>query len=378
MIRIRNIFFCIILILGSTSCIEFFRPDLEGANTKKYVVDGLITDQEGFQMVYVSITSSLDKPKINPLQFCTVEIVDNLGNIFKLTEFEKGKYKVWIAKQFLVPGNSYKVNVVTATGLEMVSDFDQMPDCPEIDSIYYKRKDLPTTDPFKTIQAIQFYVDFDRKNTNSNYYYWEIDETWEHHAVFPITWYSISYDSPLIHSFPPDYSRFICWTTERVKDVFTLTTENIIQSKYIGNPLQVVDNQTQKLTFCYSALIHQFAISKQAFGYLDKLRINSNEQGGLYNTQPLRIKGNIKSTTNPELEVLGFFGASSVRSKRVIVRNVENLDVMEPSCAPPDIPGTLYKYFVADESGKLHGYFEACMECDYLSGTTVKPSYWPY
>ncbi len=378
MIRISRILLVVILLIGFASCVELFRPDLGSSDVVKIVVDGEVTDQEGFQIVSVSTTSPLNKPDFAPLSFCKVKIVDDLGNEFILTEYVKGRYRVWVGKEYLSPGRSYQVKVITASGIEIVSDFDKMPEPAEIDSVHYKRKDFPTSNPNLTIQAVQFYIDITRKNTSSNYYRWDIDETWEHHAVYPITWYSITYDSPLQHYFPPNYSRFICWTTERIKNIYTFSTENTKQTKYIGIPIQIVDNQTQKLTFGYSALIFQHALSESAYEYCERLRINSNEQGGLYSTQPLRIKGNLKSTTNPELEILGFFSASSVKTKRIFVRNVENFDVYEPSCAPPDLPGTRYRYFIMDESMILHGYFEACFECDYLSGSTEKPSFWPY
>lgn len=374
--RNRVYFFFAVIITVFSSCIEFFHPDLGGTPARKYVVDGQVTDQEGYQTVYLSTTSSLEMPNINTLSNCDVKIIDNNGNEFKLEEFKWGQYRVWMKQADLQYGNSYKLRILTPSGIEIVSDFDQMPESPEVDSIYFERRDYPTTDPLKVVQGIQFYVDFDRKNTNSHYYRWEIDETWEHHSVYPITWYLGKKNWELAS--PPDYSRFVCYTTERMKDIFTLSTENIVQNKFHMQPLQIVDNLTQKLTFCYSSLVYQYAISKEAFKYWDMLRINNSKQGGLYSPQPLRIKGNLKSTTNPELEVLGFFSASSIKTKRIIIRNVENFNVCEPSCAPPYIPHTPepHKYEIAI-NGVRYIIIDACVECDYMSGSTVKPSYWP-
>ena len=85
----------------------------------------------------------------------------------------------------------------------------------------------------------------------------------------------------------------------------------------------------------YSLLINQFALSEAAFSYWDQLRINSVNQGGLYEKQPLSIKGNLHNNTNPDQEVLGFFSASSVKSKRIFVKAVKNFEFdFSTYCAP--------------------------------------------
>lgn len=361
-----------------SSCIDFFRPNLGNQVIAKYVVDGLVTDQEGYQTVSVSSSSTIDKPNYKPLSNCIVKIIDNHNNEFKLDEYKFGQYRVWIGKEYLKAGNSYMVSVLTSSGVEIVSDFDLMPECPEIDSIYYHRKDYPTTDPAKIIQGIQFYVDFDRKKTNSHYYRWEIDETWEHHAVYPRTIY-LDKNGRMQNSFPPDYSMFICYTTERIKKIFTLSTKNIVQDKITMSPLHVVDNLSQRLTFCYSILVNQYSLSESAFRYWDQLRINTTEQGGLYSTQPLRIKGNLRNKSNSDIVVLGFFAASgSTKPKRIIVRNVENFIVYEPNCIDPlAMISYPYRYFI-NIDGKIYGLFDDCVECFYMSGSVNKPDFWPY
>lgn len=373
-----SILYVVILVSGSSSCIEFFHPDLDSSSGAKYVVDGQVTDQEGYQTVSVSMTSSMEKPNFNPVSFCDVNIIDNQGNTFQLKESikERGFYSVWMGKDNIKPGISYQVKIMTPTGVEIVSDFDQLQECPKIDSVYYIRKDYPTPDPDKTIQGLQFYIDF-KINTKSQFFRWEVIETWEHHAVYPITWYKDANGNFIKYNPYPNYSKFTCWTTEKVKNIFTLSTENVTQSNFTMKPLNYVGNQTQRLTYCYSMLVNQYAVSESAFKYWEVLRKNSEDQGGLYNTQPIRIKGNLRSTANPDLEVLGFFCANSVRSKRIFVLRPTDIDVLFPSCAPPSIY-TDDHYKIEDDEGKPIPVGDGCVECYYLSGTTVKPNYWPY
>jgi hypothetical protein len=375
--RTKYIFILIILMVGFSSCIELYNPDLGSSSIVKYVVDGQITDQEGYQKVSISISSTFENPDFTPLSYCQVKIIDNLGNSFDLEETGWGNYRVWMGQEYLKAGNSYQVNITTPSGIVIVSDYDQMPECADVDSIYYSRKDIPTTNPSITYQGIQFNVDVDKKNTNSNYYRWEVEETWEHHAIDPIIYYLTRLGVQKAE--PPDYSRFICWTTRKLTDVYTLTTENFTGVKYTMKPLNIIDNTTQRLNFGYSLLVYQYAISEPAFSYWDKLRINSTQQGGLYNTQPLRIKGNLRSTTNPDLDVLGFFSATSVKTKRIFAHDIPNFVKFIPSCIPPHLPEPRegYKYMV-EINGVMYVQDPGCVECDILSGTTVKPNFWPY
>lgn len=373
----RNIPLFIILSTLS-SCIEPFSPSLGNQSTAKYEINGVITDQEGYQTVSVSMTSTFENPNYSPLSFCDVKILDNNGHVFQLTESTGGEYKAWIEKEYLVPGNSYQVKVITPSGVEIISDLEKMTECANVDSVYFIRKDMPTTDPNSPLKGIQFYIDLKGKDTDSRYYRWEVEETWEHHAVYPKTIYVKQFGG-IDTCFPPDYSRFICWTTQKLKNIFTLSTDNIGQNKATMQPLNFVDNQTQRLKYGYSLMIHQFTLSEAAFKFWDNLRINSSKQSGLINSQPLRVKGNLKSTTNPELDILGYFSASSVKTKRIFVRNVDNLEVPDPTCIPPRLPtprDSGVKYYLSID-GVLYVIESTCVECDYKDGVTLKPDFWP-
>jgi len=379
MIRIRNYIYIFFFISSLSSCIEPFSPNIGGQVDPKYVVDGLITDKEGYQTVSISMTSTIDKPEFNPMSNCTVKIIDNLGNTFNLDESDKGVYRVWMAKEYLVPGNAYQVKIVTESGVEIESDFDLMPECPDIDSIYYTRKDYPTNNPYKPKQGFQFYINYDGKDTKSRFVRLQITETWEHRATYPKDLYWNG--SNIVKFFPPDYSKFYCWSTQKLNNIYTLSTENLSQNKFLKYQLHYVDNQTQRLTFCYSLLVEQFALSDASYRFWDKLRINSNDQGGLYSTQPLQIKGNLRSTTNPELEILGFFSASSLKTKRIFVKNVQGITLQYPECivrpqGKGDLQPNLPQYLI-----NLDGFIQIehykCVECDYAGGSTIKPDYWP-
>jgi len=282
---------------------------------------------------------------------------------------------------------SFKVDILTPGGVNIVSDFDQVYECPDIDSVYYVRKDIPTSNPEVFTKGIQFYVDLNAENTNSHYFRWEPVETYEYHSTWPKEWY---YDGEVHHVVPPDYSQFVCWRTTMVKNIFSLSTENLAENKYMLFPLQFVDNKSSsRLVYGYSLLLRQLSLSEAGFAYWEKIRINTNQEGGLYDKQPLAIQGNLHNLTNPDQSVLGFFGASSMKSKRIFVSNVENLpNEFNPNCAPGEpmrlgfreiAPEEYPAYLYGDKYGyRMQQIERGCVDCMNLGGTNVKPAFWPY
>jgi hypothetical protein len=231
---------------------------------------------------------------------------------------------------------------------------------------------------------LSFYVDLHAENTESRFFRWEAIETWERHAKYPKEWF---YDGDVHHIFPPDYSSTVCWATETVKKIYTISTTNLAQNQYEMLPLNFVSNHSEKLVYGYSLLINQYALSEAAYTYWDQLRMN-NEQGGLYEKQPFAISGNLHNLTNPDHVVLGFFSASSVKSRRLFISNLPDFSVDYVngcSVSPLEHGGFLeinpgdYPAFLRGDST---GYRQAtlsneCVDCTTYGATNIKPDFWP-
>jgi hypothetical protein len=365
------------------ACIEPYDPGMRGEAGNKFVVMGEVTDQEGYQFVHVSMASPIGNPEFIPLGGCDIEIYDDKGNTYKLEEFSEGAYRVWIKKEMLLPGTSFQLNLFTPSGVNVVSDFDRMPECADIDSLYFERKDLPTSDPDKDIKGIQFYLDLNGHSTDSKYYRWNMEETWEYHAQYPFEYY---FDGEFRRQDPPDYSKNICWSTQAVKSFATLSTTTVSGNRYTRFPLFYVDNSTTKLLIGYSVLVRQYAISEASYNFWEQLRINSEELGGLYERQPLPVDGNLTNINHPDQKVIGFFGTASVKSRRIFMEGRLDLEISYDSlCAPQRIdrgfrteyPPSLYPVNLAVVDGILMVIEPQCVDCTLLGGTLTKPEFWP-
>lgn len=382
--RTKHIIFLLFLSTVVLSCIKPFDPVIDSGAEHKYVVSGCITDQEGYQSVFVSISSPIEEPNYIPLTGCYVTVFSDAGKTYALEETGPGEYGTWMEANDLLPGTSYQVVVNTPSGDVLTSEFDKMPESPPLDTVYFWLEDHATPDPAIDDRGIQFYVDLEADDSDSRFYRWEVAETWEYHAAHAKEHY---YDGDLHAIDPPDSSTWKCWQKSTIRSIYTLSTQHLTANAYYQYPLHFVNGKTSKLSVLYSFLITQYALSETAYTYWEQLRENSYEEIGLYEKQPADIKGNITMTSGNGEEVLGLFYAASIRTKRIFVQNVEGLEINYPSyCNEYSLgrfgwaefrPNEYPVYFYYLEWGGLLILTRECVECEMMGGTTVKPDFWP-
>jgi hypothetical protein len=382
--QIKTIFTILILLL-MLACIKSYNPHIEDDAANKLVVSGRVTDTEGWQEVSISMSSPVENPEYIPVSGCVVNILDNKGNIFSLSEDDPGTYRAWLGKEYLEPGTAYKVTVYTPEGETIESSYDTLMAGAPLDSVYYIIEDVPTSDPDVYLRGLQFYVDLDATDFECRNYRWEIAQTWEFHAARPVEYY---YDGKFHEIIPPDYSHFVCWANMLVKNVYTLSTKTLSENVFQKYPLHFVDGQSSsRLGILYSILVSQQSLSENAYNFWEQVRINSEGFGGLYEKQPLSIKGNLLNLTNPEKEVLGYFFATSESSERYFYKDIEGLELdFSDQCFEFPLPMTGWAgfkkwdypvYYFYTDAGALLILNDQCVDCRKMGGTTAKPDFWP-
>jgi hypothetical protein len=379
-----------------TSCVKRYDPEIKSTDAVKFVITGQVNRGDAVQRINISTTSLLAKPTAIPVTGCDVKIIDGKGNTYLGTDVWNGNYDIVIPESELQPGNTFMLDIQVPGSDHIVSDFDQIQDCPDVDSVYYITQKLPTSSPVEFTEGIQFYVDLNAQNFSCRNFRFEAVETWEYHTLYPIEWW---YNGRLHHTLPPDSSKMVCWRTSSLRDIYMLSTKNLSENKYNQFPLHFVDNaSSSRLVYGYSLLLRQYALSDGAADYWEKIRVNSQEQGGLYESQPLSVKGNLHDVTNPEQDVLGFFGTATVKQKRIFVKDVPDLQLEYVfNCVinslpwgglagtyPRDWPIYLPAHTTVLEDTVIYSYDAVsidheCVDCtSTVGGTTVKPDFWPY
>jgi hypothetical protein len=372
-----------IIFLFIDACIEPYSPDLHGEAQNTYVINGELTNKEGYQTVSVSKAAPIDQPLHIPVSGAFLSIEDDKGNVFNMEETSSGQYRVWIDEQFLNSGTSYRLHVKLPNGEEILSDYDMMQDCPDVDSVYYERTNMISPVTGQNVEALQFYADFQGSENNSRYYRWSALETWEHHSPWPIEFY---YDGKVNEVDPPDYSLSVCWITEEFPQVYTLSTNTMVTNGYIRLPINYTDNTTTKLYIGYSLLVTQHALSEAAYNYWEQLRMNNDHTGGLYEKQPLPVTGNLKNLADPSKKVLGYFGASGTSEKRIFVDGIKDMGIYYDSICSPyplgrfgwrEYPRATWPVYLVMYEGHRLIVDENCVDCRFYGGVLEKPEFWP-
>lgn len=415
------IVFLIVAFLAMLSaCIEPFTPDI-GEGKQYVVIQGSVSNEEGYQYAEVSRASTFMDREHVPVNDCDLRILDSEGNVFQMQNYYDGKYRIWIDKEYLQTGNIYKLEVTLPNGKRYESEYDTLLPCPGIDSIYYEYITITPDDPGRNpIEGLQFYIDYDATGDFAKNYRWEFTETWEYHPKELIWAYYLGIDTicppepfeeygedirpigpgcyarlrlMLIDKerSPPIDSLYTCWQTRKIDEVYTYTLHQKADMKVLGLPLNRVTNKGNRLSIRYSLLVRQLALSDAAFKYWNQLQQQAGETGGLYETQPYQLKGNIRCIDNEEEDVIGIFSASSATTKRFIgkfqfvdyhetcAEIISEMDALysflwRDNGAEPPIP--LYFLTIDDRTDTFVYVDQSCFDCRLLGGTLTKPEYW--
>lgn len=387
----KNTLIILFILPALNACIEPFTPEINEYQNM-LVINGKITNQEGYQYVEVSHASSFNNPVRFQESGCDVKVYDDKGNIFQYNESSPGYYRCLIDTEYLSENTRYKLVVVTKDNVTYESGFDQMLPCADIDTVYYEVSEIPADNYLLSpYPGIQFYVDTKEAEGGVSNYRWELEETYEYHSRYNEgDWY----DGEIHFTYPDDYadSLVVCWRGGKLKGIYTMSTRNYATNKITRGLLNFVDNQTDRLSVKYSLLVKQFSLSDSAYDYWSNMKQLTQETGGLYETQPIRLTGNIRNRDNPDETVLGYFWASSFKQKRVFYKRNFEFSIVEPPCELFNFtPSELEEYLKAFDESEYPIYLinltetmdgpwdtadQRCFNCRLRNGTTTKPEFW--
>jgi hypothetical protein len=377
--RTKTCILIITLLVAVTSCIDKYWPELD-----KYehllVVDGMITNDPGPYLVRLSLTSSAEDPKQIPLQACRVIISDNAGNSEQLMETEPGTYITSPQGIQGVAGRKYKISILTPDGKQYESPFEEMPVAVGIDSVYYEVEYRHSPEVYHELVGYQFYLDTYRAENDTNYYLWQLEETYEFHSDFYIDYIFDGW----IHEFTDKDSVYTCWRTENVYDIFTSSTINLTEPLLEKFPLHYVDTETKRLSVRYSLMVKQLTINTEAFKFWDKIKGLISDEESLYTTQPYQVTGNVTSTDDAHEPVLGYFTVAGISKQRIFVDHPVSIPFYYDVCDLTTNLMGLYMtshaeypiYLTRNSEGRMGYASDPCFDCTLNKGSLSKPYFW--
>ena len=388
MTYIKRIFVAGILGVAFFSCKDKFVPKVQSPNTGYLVVEGFINSGGGQTMITLTRTTKLyDTASIIYDNGAQVMIESNQNQIYPLSFEGNGTYVY--PPIYLDPAAQYRLRIITEDHNQYVSDYSPVRYTPPIDSLTWKEEK----------GGLQIYVSTHDPTNVSKYYRWDYSETWEFHSAYlsnlkytinsrtgDIT--GVKYRDSIAHKV--DSSIYTCWHTTG-STTTTVATTTDLSTNLIYTPLQFIGGGSQKLSVLYSIYAKQYAISEGAYNFYENLKKNTQNLGSIFDPQPSQLQGNIHCTTDTTLPVVGYVEVNQEQDLRAFISNASLGNwVYNSGCEQiviPNKPDTLNLYGYgripirpAITAGlsivSIYASDAECVDCT-LTGTNIKPSFWP-
>lgn len=381
----KKIFYLSLIV--TVSCKEIYNAPINSPDAGYLVVEGFI-NSTGITTIKLSRTTKLSEG--NAIIFedgATVTIESDNNETFLLSEKENGTY---VSDELqLNPNGKYQLHIKTSNGKEYISDQSSYRLTPPIDSITWKREN-----------GIQTYVNTHNPQNNTRYYKWEYEETWEYHSTYQS---SLKYEFDSVTQLPtqvvwrypshlPDLTIYKCWKSHISSNIIIGSSEKL-SADVIYLPLYTIPPATEQLSVLYSVNLKQFALSRENYNFLQKMKKNTEQLGSIFDAQPTELKGNIHCITDPHEIAVGYIDVSQEQNKRIFISKEQvpgwNYN---PECFLVEIENNSDSILTKGEGlypttpnkldpfGGIVTFYaseQRCIDCIYGGRTNVKPSFWP-
>ncbi|QHT65542.1 DUF4249 domain-containing protein [Rhodocytophaga rosea] len=378
---LHSFYICLLFALCTASCIEPYNPPAIAEAENYLVVEGFINSGTEPSTFYLSRTrTQADTNNLIPEIGATVYVEGEQGDRYDFSEQNDGQYNS-------VPLNltfnaRYRLHIRTRTNKEYISDYVALKATPAIDTLTWAVMN----------DGIQIYVDTHDPENDTRYYRWDYEETWQYNSAYYSNFEFVSKDSSMATR---EDQIFICYKSEKSSEILINSSVRLAQDVIYRNPIIFTPALSGKLTYKYSVLVKQYALSQDAFNYWQILQKNTESTGSIFDAQPSQLKGNITCVTNPEEPVIGFVTASTLQQKRLFIEGrtlpFPFIEVGYTNCDMDTIPnikknlsdtfanGALLPVFSIAGPLGITAYtfsYQNCVDCRAKGGTTQKPVFW--
>lgn len=315
----------IAVLLISLACVEPYEKNL-GVSRTVFIVDAKLSDDMGNN--YLSLSEAV--PGVSgtsfsylPVEGTDVKLVINDSQTVPLTELKKGYYVYPEGFQGKV-GDSYQL-FFTSRGQNFASTKEIMLPGTEIANITHQFdpkgiKDLEG----KITPSQKIYLDTQDPPGDDNFYYWD----W---ILYERQAYCRTCVNTLYYRDESTGNEGECRTGRAwIRDTYDYRCEkpcweiirndriNIMKDNFSnGQLIKAREIANLPIYQLVGALvdIRQMNISERTYRYLDRVQSQGQESGGLADTPPITLAGNISSLDDREQPVAGYFIVGSVSHK---------------------------------------------------------------
>lgn len=382
----------ILLIISTISCVDPYH--LESTNFEEaIVIEATITNELKKHEVKLSKTYRFEDNGPTFQSGASVYVSDDMGNTYDFEE-DNGKY-ISVSEFQAMPQRKYQLNITTSDGKSYISNEEILTTSIPISDV----NAIVTTKEGQ--RGVQLNVNSFDPTATSKYYRYEYEETFK--IVSP-SWvginlaYDISTDEFYYTYRNPDLR--VCYSTDTSYDIILKSTAEQSEDRVQDFEVRFISDQNYIISHRYSILVKQYVENLFAYNFYATLQKLSSSESILSQTQPGFLSGNIKSTSDENEKVIGFFDVASVSTKRIFFNYSdlfpgENLppyaidctpktyDILEP---PPPFGLSPRDFLILEIENNSSYYFDyqhplyfmvppPCADCTTFSSNVI-PSFW--
>lgn len=309
----------ILLILLFAGCEEYYEPNIDSVKPI-YAFEGYVTNLPGPYCVKALKSNGYNaEQQIEYVSDAQVTIECKDGPIYNLTYDANGCYYTDSATFLGKINHSYRLKVETFDGKIFESEYDQLLACPDIEELtaQYYEKNVVTTD------GIYFYDEIERGIQVMN-----STDTYGHTPYY-------KYDCRLIlqsqqrYNNPPSIIDFYIFRPVSSYGNLYIANAKDYENKHItGNqlfctstklfryadPSLIEGLEYELINYGEYVRVNQYSMTEAQYNYWYAVKHQIENKNYLFGQIENQAIGNIKCTSNPDEQALGFFGASAVKS----------------------------------------------------------------
>ena len=313
----------IAFLLVSVACVDPYLKRFTGTQDI-IIVESILSDQ--VMGNYVSLTESKAGDGFNtsyqPLKGAQVTVKINDSETIALQETESGYYAYPNGFKG-EPGNTYQL-FFTTKGQNFESRKETMLAAPVIENIYHEFDSRGIKDlDGKLSPSQKVYIDTSDPVESRDFYMWNwtlFEEQLWCKTCDNGYYYRDNSTGPLGECREERFRRgkfdYLCDT--RCWDVFSQTEINIMKDEFSnGQTIKgrlIANLPIYQLTGSL-VQVQQFSISEETYKYLNLVQTQGQNTGGLADTPPVTLIGNVSSTTDFNQPVAGYFVVASSDQK---------------------------------------------------------------
>ena len=345
-------FFLLTTVLVPLSCVDSLDQTLRGT-VNVIVVEGTITNVAEPQIIRLNRSkadSITGRFGTLPITKATVEVIVDSAQVIVCQETVDGSYQLPSDFKGQI-GHAYQLRFTLPDGTHYVSNQQIIAAVPPISRISARFNPTSLSPPLLQLYAAGHDVLIDTQDPadEHNYYRWEW-KLWEkqnwcrtcvngvyavNNVIIPYNGYYVSGDQPFEDCFRlpnnsaslalPDFTfdypcRTQCWEILYSRDI------NLFDDQYTNGGL-IVNQSVGHIPFYQQSPclveIRQLSLSKDAYRYFRLFQDQTQRTGGLADTPPTALGGNVHNRADAPEIVVGYFTASAVATKRIFLHRTD-------------------------------------------------------